>query len=77
MSITIEELYNALEKAIDCEKTNAKNEVFFLDKRWHNGVKVLKQITDVRVDSDGDIILDRKLMKKADRIILSAFNLYL
>lgn len=58
MSMTIEELYNALEKAIDCEKTNIKNEVFFLDKRCHNGVKVLKQITDVRVDEDGDIIFE-------------------
>lgn len=57
MSMTIEELYNTLEKAIDCEKTNIRNEVFFLDKGRHNGVKVLKQITAVRVDSDGDIIL--------------------
>lgn len=57
MSMTIEELYNTLEKAIDCEKTNIRNEVFFLDKGWHNDVKVLKQITAVRVDSDGDIIL--------------------
>lgn len=58
MSMTIEELYNALEKAIDCEKTNTRNEVFFLDKSWNNGVKVLKQITDVRVDEDGDIIFE-------------------
>ena len=56
--MTIEELYNALEKAIDCEKTNTRNEVFLLDKSWNNGVKVLKQITDLRVDEDGDIIFE-------------------
>ena len=40
------------------KKTNTRNEVFLLDKSWNNGVKVLKQITDVRVDEDGDIIFE-------------------
>ena len=54
--MTLAELYNALEKAIDCDKADLDTRVLFYNKE-----NILRNnfscINDVVIDEDGDLIL--------------------
>lgn len=57
--MTIAELYNALEKAIDCDKANLNAKVVFYNKEFitRNNFSCIK---DAVMDADGYLVLIQK-----------------
>ena len=56
--MTISDLYNALEKAIDCDNVNLDNSVIFANVNKETGTIIsVYRIDSVCVNSDGDVIL--------------------
>lgn len=55
VSMTIADMYNALEKAIDSGKATMDSGAFYLYRRL-DGKYVLDNIDEITIDSDGDLI---------------------
>ena len=59
--MTLLELYNVLEKAVDSGKSAIENDVFISYAKNHNPNTVsLKKIEESYIDEDGDLILTCK-----------------
>lgn len=65
VSMTIAELYNVLEKAIDSGKATIYSGSFYLCRRL-DGKYVLYNIDEVTIDSDGDLIFSENGVQRND-----------